>query len=57
METDRLREIAEAKAEDRRRRAQRPYPEKIRALVRMQQRRAEIAKVTGKSVRVWDVES
>ena len=36
METDVLKSIAEAKAKDRIARARRPFPEKIRALVRMQ---------------------
>ena len=53
---ERIEEIAAAKAEDRRARARRPFPEKIRALVRMQKRRAEILKLRNKTCRVWDIE-
>ncbi len=56
MEATGLKEIAEAKAADRRERAQRPFVEKISALIRMQKRRAAIAKLRGKTTRVWDVD-
>jgi hypothetical protein len=56
MEAKTLSEIAEAKANDRRERAKRPFVDKIRALVRMQQRRAAILKLSGKTSRIWDIE-
>lgn len=56
MEEDRWKEIAEAKRLDRIERAQRPIEEKIKALVRMQRRRAEIAALSGRKTRVWDID-
>jgi hypothetical protein len=56
METTELKDIAEAKLKDRRERAKLPFIEKIRAVVRMQKRHAEIARLRGKTVRVWDID-
>ena len=56
METSPIDPVAKAKAEDRRTRARLPFPEKIRALIRMQKRKASIFKLRGKTARVWDVE-
>ena len=55
MATDKLKTIAEAKANDRIERAQRPFEEKIQALVRIQKRNAKIAATRGKKSRAWDV--
>ena len=49
-------EIAKAKAEARRHRAELSFPEKIRILVCMQKRRAPIVKLRGGTQRVWDIE-
>ena len=49
-------EIAKAKAEARRCLAALSFPEKIRILVRMQERRAPIVKLRGKTQRIWDIE-
>lgn len=56
MEAGRLKQIYEAKAEDRRERARRPFVEKIRALIRIQKLRASILKLRGKSSRVWNTD-
>ncbi len=51
-----IRRIAEAKAEYRRRRAALPFPEKIRILVRLQQRRAPIVRARGGTTRIWKID-
>lgn len=48
-----LEEIAEAKKQERVRRAKLPFPEKIRAIVRMQKRRAPLVRLRGKEQRIW----
>jgi hypothetical protein len=51
-----IEDIVSAKAEERRRRAQLPFMEKIRAVVRMQRRQDLIYRLRGKSYRIWDIE-
>jgi hypothetical protein len=34
-----------------------PFPDKVRAVVRMQQMAAPVLRARGKSVRVWELES
>jgi hypothetical protein len=51
-----IEEIAKAKAAARRRRAGMSFVEKIRILVRLQQRRAPILASRGKKQRVWRIE-
>jgi len=46
-----------AKEERRRRLAALPFPEKVRAVVRLQQMAAPLRLARGKSVRVWEIES
>ena len=53
---DEIERIARAKAEQRKRRAALPIEEKIRILVRMQQRRAPILRARGKVARVWQLD-
>jgi len=45
-----------AKEERRRRLAALPFPEKVRAVVRLQQMVAPVLRARGKEVRVWDLE-
>jgi hypothetical protein len=56
METDRFAEIAEAKRLDWIERAKRPFEEKIRMLIQMQKRYAEIAALRGVKTRVWNID-
>ena len=51
-----IEQIAEAKAEHRRRRAALPFHEKIRILVRLQKRRAPIVRARGGTPRVWNID-
>jgi hypothetical protein len=48
-----IEEIAQAKLEQRRRRAALPFPEKIQILVHLQKRRAPILRARGLEPRVW----
>ncbi len=48
-----LRKVAEAKAAYRQKRAQLPYPEKVRIVVKLQERRAPIIRARGGNPRVW----
>jgi len=50
-------DIFKQKAEERKRRAKLPFEEKIKTVVRLQRRHAEIAKAAGrKPPRVWDID-
>jgi|WetSurMetagenome_2_1015567.scaffolds.fasta_scaffold763929_1 hypothetical protein len=51
-----IEEIAKAKAAERRRRALLPITEKIRILVRLQQRRAPILASRGVRQRIWRID-
>jgi hypothetical protein len=51
-----IQQVAEAKAADRRERASRPVPDKIRALVEMQKRIAPILRARGKKAYVWELD-
>lgn len=48
--------IAAAKAEHRKLRAALPFPEKIRILVKLQERRAPILRARGLTPRIWKID-
>lgn len=51
-----MEEIARAKDAWRAERARLPYPEKVRIVVRLQERRAPIVRARGETPRVWRLE-
>ena len=53
--TEFMNKIIEDKARRRKARAALPFPEKIRILVRMQERRAPILRARGLKARVWRI--
>ncbi len=50
-----IEQIAQAKAEHRKLRAKLPFPEKIRILVQLQERRAPILRARGLTPRIWQI--